>query len=309
MDATTPLFSPDISSIAILSDIHGNIRALDAILDDITGQKVDAVACNGDLITSSAHAEAVVKRIRSLGIPTTRGNHERYLVELSDPEHIKWKQDNWAPIQYDYHMLNAGDRQWLCDLPETMWLCNGSSPLVMTHAAPGNDTGRVTAQFSEQDWANIFTDLPHRSTLVGSHLHWFWQHRWQHYHFIRTPSAGLPLDGDTRAGYIILHRTEQGWQAEQRRLSYDLEGELATFRQSDYYHKGGVIAHLFWEELRTARWWIVPFFAHLRRESAFAATMPGYTSGYSHAEMTSALKTFNRTLTPEYHPGALSISS
>ena len=85
MDYSDALFSDNIKRIAVFSDIHGNRQALNAILNDINQKDIKEVVFNGDQITSSAHSEDVVKRIKELGIPCTRGNHERYLHELYDP--------------------------------------------------------------------------------------------------------------------------------------------------------------------------------------------------------------------------------
>ena len=301
MTPSTPLFPSSIQSLAIFADVHGNIRGLEAVLDDIAGQAVDAVVCNGDLLTGSAHAAAVVRRVRELGILCTRGNHERYLAELADPEHEKWRQANWAPIQWDYRNLSQEDVHWLQSLPGLLWLCDGASPLFMAHAAPGDDSARVTAQNSDADWVALFADFPARTTLVGSHLHWFWQQRWRDRHFVRTPSAGLPLDGDTRAGYVILRRSGAGWRVEHRRVGYDLEAELEALRGSDYYRECGVMARLFWEELRTARGWILPFFMHLRQSVPALAHAPA-AAGVDAETLEAALRTFDRSAFPEYRP-------
>jgi hypothetical protein len=304
MFSLNPILPAKTRSVAVLSDIHGNIRALDAVLADIAEQDINAVVCNGDFVTSSAHSVEVVDRIRQLSFPSTSGNHERYLQELADPANVKWKQANWAPTIHDYQVLSADARQWLTELPDTLLLCDGEAPLVMAHAAPGNDVARVTAQHTDNDWRALFANLPEGSTLIGSHLHWYWQHQWQGYQFVRTPPVGLPLDGDRRAGYLILRRQEKGWSTEQRRVLYDVESELAAFQQSDFYHEGGVIGHLFWEELRTARWRLVPFFSHLRLVSTTTALSPG-VNGYDPETLQAALHTFDPTLFPEYHPDAL----
>jgi hypothetical protein len=300
---TVPLLPAETETVAVFSDVHGNIRALKAVLDDITKQGVDAVVCNGDLITGSSHGPDVVECIRRLGIPCTRGNHERYLHELGDPAHEKWRQANWAPLHFDYHDLSANHRTWLTNLPGTLWLYGGDAPLVMAHAAPSDDVGRISAKNSEDDWRAIFSDMPERTTLVGSHLHWFWQHEWQKNRFVRTPATGLPLDGDRRAGYVILRREAAGWRAQQYRVGYDAEAELAAFRQSEAYRAGGVIAHLFWEELRTARWRVVPFFQHLNAisddESAHRST-----NGLDAETLQRAWQSFDHTQFPIYNPDA-----
>ena len=119
---TAPILPPQTRSVAILSDIHGNIRALEAVLNDLAGQNVDEVVCNGDLITSSAHSKEVVGRIRRLGIPSSRGNHERYLLELEDPQHKKWQQANWAPTHHDYHVLDSELMLCCCNPHEVYFL-------------------------------------------------------------------------------------------------------------------------------------------------------------------------------------------
>ena len=290
-------------SVAVFSDVHGNIRALEAILDDIAAQNVDAIVCNGDMITSSAHSHEVVARIRALGIPSTRGNHERYLYELSHPDHPKWQLDNWAPTKHDYEILGADNRRWLAELPDSLCLCDGDAPLFMSHGLPGNDIARVTAQWLGEQWDELFANYEPGSTLVGSHLHWFYQHHHRGYQFVRTPSAGLPLNGNPRTSYVILRRQQRGWLVERRSLHYDLEGELASFRRSDYYAEGGLIAQLFWHELRTARWWIVPFFAHIRQIAAGKAIQPA-AEGYTAAELKQYYASFDRAAFPEYEPDA-----
>lgn len=296
-----PLLPDHTAHIAVIADIHGNIWALEAVLDDIAGRGVDAIVCNGDLCTGSAHSLQVVERLRGLGIPCTRGNHERYLIELSDPDDPRWGQANWAPTCFEFGHLSANDRSWLGQLPTALWLCDGEAPLLMTHGAPGNDTARLTAHLPDSEWAALFAGLPDGVTLVGSHLHWHWQRQWQGRRFVRTSSAGLPLDGDLRAGYTLLHRTAGSWQAEDRRLDYDVDSELAAFRGSEFYRQGGLIARLFWEELRTARWWIIPFFAHLRQVQVAVAIRPG-DDGYDSDHLAAAWRTFDRAACAEYDP-------
>ncbi|MCA9838845.1 MAG: metallophosphoesterase [Trueperaceae bacterium] len=294
----SPIF-PESRRIAIFSDIHGNRQALGAILKDMQARGIKDIACNGDLITSSAHSAEVVKKIRELGIPSTRGNHERYLFELSDPADEKWQLDNWAATRHEYKVLDTRDKSWLYDLPESLCLQEEKIPLFMTHGAPGDDRARLTSQTSEQSWQSIFASFPQNTTLIGSHLHRFWRYEGMHGQFVRTPSAGLPLDGDTSAAYCVLERQTNGWTVELCRVAYDLDKELADFKKSDFYQEGGVFTHLLWLELKTARWWVMPFFAHLA--TVFADSQEG-RKGYSHEEMRFAWQSFDRNLYPDYDP-------
>ena len=301
MNDLQPLLPESTKCIAIFADIHGNRQALKAILEDITSKNVSAAVCNGDLITSSAHSDYVVSQIRQLGIPSTRGNHERYLYELENPKDEKWQLDNWATTQYEFERLEPETRKWLCNLPEMICLVGGNAPVYMTHAAPGNDRGVLSAKLSEADWQSLFEPFPQNTTLIGSHKHRFWQYQFRDYQFIRTPSAGLPLDGDTRAGYCLLKRKRDSWIAQECRVEYDLEKELSDFKRSEFYKVGGVFTHLLWLELKTAKWHVIPYFHHL------AKVFPegqGKRRGYTHEEMRKAWETFDRAEYPDYNPDA-----
>ena len=72
--------------IAVLADIHSNLRALDAVVDDIATRGVDEVVVGGDIVGRGPQGAAVVDRVRELGWPSVRGNHEDYLVAFSREE-------------------------------------------------------------------------------------------------------------------------------------------------------------------------------------------------------------------------------
>jgi len=69
-----------MTRIAIISDIHGNVPALEAVLDDLAVQEPDEVLVGGDLVGRGPQGSAVVQRISELGLPSIRGNHEDYLL-------------------------------------------------------------------------------------------------------------------------------------------------------------------------------------------------------------------------------------
>lgn len=295
-----PIFSESTKRIAVFSDIHGNKQALNAVLNDIAARGIKDVVCNGDLITSSAQSEYVTKQIKALGIPVTRGNHERYLLELENPNDVKWTLDNWAVTRYEFEHLDTAIKSWLYGLPSMLCLISGDYPLFMTHAAPEDDRANLTASLSEAEWAHLFKVFPEKTTLIGSHLHRFWHYEYLQHQFIRTPSAGLPLDKDTRAGYCILELTSYGWKVEECRVSYNIEKELHDFKASDFYKVGGVFSHLLWLELKTAEWWILPFFKHL------AKVLPANEKrlGFTHDEMNAAWQSFDQAAYAAYSPDA-----
>src|SRR5436309_15323053 len=96
--------------IAALSDVHGNVAALDAVLADIAGQDVDAVVNLGDLLSGAVQPRETADRLMELGLPTVRGNHERQLLTL-DPDRTG------AADRHADETITPRHRAWLAGLP------------------------------------------------------------------------------------------------------------------------------------------------------------------------------------------------
>src|SRR5690606_11960755 len=72
--------------LAVISDVHGNLHALDAGLDEIAGQRVDATLALGDFLSGPFDPVGVADRLFGLGLPSVRGNHDRYLADGRDQD-------------------------------------------------------------------------------------------------------------------------------------------------------------------------------------------------------------------------------
>ena len=96
-----------MTRIAVLADIHGNMPAFEAVLDDLSHQQVDEVLVGGDLVGRGPQGSRVVRRVRALGLPAIRGNHEEYLLEfrgeLSDErrEAEEWAAARWMAAELE----------------------------------------------------------------------------------------------------------------------------------------------------------------------------------------------------------------
>jgi predicted phosphodiesterase len=112
--------------IAALSDIHGNLAALDAVLADVERRRVDIIVNLGDIVSGPLDPAGTANRLMPLGLPTIRGNHERQL--LTQPPALMCQSDRHADQQ-----LTAGARAWLASLPPTLrladdvFLCHGTA--------------------------------------------------------------------------------------------------------------------------------------------------------------------------------------
>ncbi len=223
---------------AILSDIHANLEALEAVLADAEAQACTHFVCLGDVVGYNANPSECVKIIQDLECPVVKGNHDEQASmaastegfnELAE-EAIGWTRDH----------LSADDKAWLADLRLTRQVRD----FTIVHA-----TLDTPAQ-----WGYVFKDLDaiasftyqHTSLCFFGHTHWptaFVRddnvRRIPVGQIVLSPgkkylinggSVGQPRDRDWRAAYSILHTDRQ--VVEQRRVKYDLETAQKKIRDA-----------------------------------------------------------------------------
>lgn len=120
--------------IAVLSDIHGNLAALQAVLEDVGRHAPDLVVNLGDILSGPLQPAETADLLMARGFPTIAGNHERQLLRLraSDRPRDPASSDGYAADQ-----LNDGHWQWLASLPATAPVAEGE--VLMTHGTPTSD--------------------------------------------------------------------------------------------------------------------------------------------------------------------------
>ena len=114
--------------IAAISDIHGNLDALDAVLADIAQRGADVIVNLGDIVSGHLQPRATAARLMGLGLPTIRGNHERQL--FGDPARMG-ASDAFARAQLLPEQLD-----WIAALPATLRLCKD---VLLVHGTPTSD--------------------------------------------------------------------------------------------------------------------------------------------------------------------------
>jgi putative phosphoesterase len=115
--------------IAVISDIHGNIAALDAVLADIENHNVDVIVNLGDILSGPLFPVETAERLMALNLPTIRGNHERQLLTIKHDE-------MGLSDYYAASCLQPQHLAWIESLPETLWL---NDDILLVHGSPDND--------------------------------------------------------------------------------------------------------------------------------------------------------------------------
>jgi predicted phosphodiesterase len=223
--------------IALFSDIHANLPALEAVLADMDAQQPDAVYCLGDLVGYNIWPNEVADIIRKRGIPTIAGNYDEGIGKHSDDCGCAYKTDeekaNGAvSIAYTNEIVNDATREYLFHLPRHIRISfagvNGPFDLLLVHGSPRKINEYLFEDREASSMLRIMRDT-HASIMCFGHTHKPY-HRVledEHgaiYHAINIGSVGKPKDGDPRACYVIIELDENASPAVTfRRIVYDVE--------------------------------------------------------------------------------------
>lgn len=235
--------------LAIFSDIHGNMHALDAVLQDIDAQSPDSVYCLGDLVGYGAFPNEVIEAIRSRDIPAIMGNYDdgvgfdrdecgcayttpesRRLGDLS----LFWSREQVTPENKEY----------LRSLLPSIRFVEGEKEFLLVHGSPRRINEYV---YEDRPLANLerIAKSAEADVLVFGHTHLPYSKEVAGVLLVNDGSVGKPKDGDARACYVLID-VEVDVKVEFRRVPYDVAAATAAVRES------GLPDH-FAELLETAR--------------------------------------------------------
>lgn len=232
--------------IALFSDVHGNLTALESVLNDIesTGG-VDGYWIVGDLAAMGPDPVGALERLNELANATfVRGNTDRYVCNLLDPrqshEWMERQPESAAGIIERLAMLSwaqgalyaSGWLNWMASLglEQRVTLPNGARVLLV-HAAPGNDDGNgIQPDMSDEQIAAALEGCNADLVFVG-HTHWHLDRLVNGVRVVNLGSVSNPWASDLRASYTLLNADEKGYTMEHRRVDYDRAAVLAQLQR------------------------------------------------------------------------------
>jgi putative phosphoesterase len=194
--------------IAILSDIHGNLTALNAVVADIRKQAPDRVLHGGDLVLMGAQPAQVVDRIRELGWPGVLGNTDELLWRPEEQarqerlapklrEQLRLMFRDYAPATLE--LLGDERVAWLHALPPEA----RADDLAVVHAAPGDLWRASMPSAPDEELSRVYGPLT-ATTAVYGHIHRPFVRPLTEMTVVNCGSVGMPWDGDPRASYLLV---------------------------------------------------------------------------------------------------------
>jgi putative phosphoesterase len=211
--------------IAVLSDVHGNLLALDSCLADLASQGgADAIAVAGDLCLDGPKPKKVLQRLEEVGAQCVRGNTDRYLSDTT-PDGAFGPMEA-AQIGWTRQELGERWLSWLRELPFAMRIGEDENQLLIVHANPRNDEDQIWPDADESRLEHLIGG-EQASAIAFGHLHLPYARIWRGKLLVNVASAGLPKDGDPRACYAIFTERHGGWEVKHRRVPFDVK-KVAT---------------------------------------------------------------------------------
>lgn len=242
--------------LAIISDIHSNLAAFEAVLEDVARRKVDQVVINGDIINGGPDPVACLELAYRTGFPIVAGNHERYIRDFDAPDRPpEWGGDLWKPSRWTADQLGSERRAALHGLPNRFTI---DSEVLVVHASVRADKDSVFSWTDERELPLMFPAEP-PALIIRSHNHIPQFRPWGQRLIVTSGAVGQPLDGNPLAKYVLARRSSSGWQVRHQLVEYDVAHTLRRFHDSGLLEFARPLAQLYAREVQLGTHHMVPF--------------------------------------------------
>ena len=238
--------------IALISDIHGNQIALEAVLADIKRVGVDQIICLGDIANVGPHPRQCIDIIRDLNCPTVQGNHELYLLGRFEDD--TWRTSPiWGGMRWSRDQLRPDQMTYIDELPYQYEIAgNGRANAIFVHGSPLSQYRGFMPDHNDAAIAERMNGLDD-TTLFCGHTHLPLYRPWSNSWLVNIGSVGMPIDGTPTAKYVIATQLKQEWHIEFRKIEYNIDKLMAEFETVGLQKVGGKITAMFRYQMLTGQ--------------------------------------------------------
>jgi predicted phosphodiesterase len=226
--------APD--SMAVITDIHGNLPALQAALARIEQLGVLRVFCGGDLVGYGPHPNEVCALIAEREIPTIYGNYD-YAIARDEEDcgcaYVTAHDRELGQLSVDWTLANtsAASKDFMRGLPFDLRVSMGGFVVHLVHGSPR----KVNEYLFEDKPARLYERLAAAESnpaLAFGHTHKPWVHEYGGVLFVNCGSVGKPKDGDPRGAFALLTPVGDSAAVSIERVDYDAQAVAAEVREA-----------------------------------------------------------------------------
>lgn len=243
--------------VAVLSDIHGNLPALEAVISDIDAWGPDSVIVDGDIINrgpmSGACLDLITERHERDGWHILRGNHEEFVLDCADPDQPTHGPE-FEMKRFAHFALEqvAAKVAFLYALPDVYEHAGPDGQLLrVAHASMRSNRDGIYPMTPDDELRKQIAPAP--AVFVTAHTHRPLARRVDDTLVVNVGSVGSPFDGDRRPSYGRFTWRDGRWDADIARVDYDYRQIEADYVRSGFLEHGGPLAQVMLVELRMAR--------------------------------------------------------
>jgi putative phosphoesterase len=205
--------------IAVLSDIHSNLDALESVLSNLTS--FDALFCLGDLVGYGAQPNEVIERIRHLGPQLLiAGNHDFAVATGYTSDFVPHAA---LAVEWTRNEIKSDNLNYLANLPNHATFEDGGLSVKAYHGSPRDPLNEYIFKGTPEFILRSMIELAKADVLLVGHTHAPMEAKIGSGHLLNPGSVGQPRDGDPRASYALLEIEERSVKFEVRRVDYDID--------------------------------------------------------------------------------------
>jgi putative phosphoesterase len=220
--------------IAAIGDVHANLPALEAVLEDAHQHGAEAIWNIGDFVGYGAFPEEVVDRLREIGAISIQGNYDRKALKVKKKRDA-WKKkkvpEKWLAFQWAYEHLSKQSRKYLRSLPDEKALTVEGHSILLVHGSPASQDEHLTLDTPIERLREL-AGMSDAEIIVCGHSHQPFTRSVDRTWFINTGSVGRPDDGDPRAAYARLDLTLVHLEINHYRVEYDVQRAVRAIREN-----------------------------------------------------------------------------
>ena len=239
---------------AVLADVHGNLPALEVVLEDLHHDQTDGIIVAGDIIGGPQPNETI-RLLRSLNGYLIVGNSDLNLLRYEAGQ----APDTWRThlqfglLRWSHRHLSHESYAYLKSLPEQLPIeVNGGATIRVVHGSPRSPWESIYPR-RDPDLLETVMSMVNETVLVCGHTHEPWVIKRDGKIGLNPGAVCGPLSGEVGAQYALLEGEGQTWQVEHRIIQYDLERLRRAFCESGLLEEGGALAETFMLSIETGQ--------------------------------------------------------